>query len=108
MNFQHTDDRRMLADTLDRYIADRYGFEARQRIAASAEGYSADNGASSPNWARSARCSTRPHGGCGGGGFDLAVVFESLGRGLVVEPLLGSAVLAGSAIAHAGNDGSER
>ena len=42
MNFQHTDDRRMLADTLDRYIAERYGFEARQRIAASAEGYSAD------------------------------------------------------------------
>jgi alkylation response protein AidB-like acyl-CoA dehydrogenase len=43
-------------------------------------------------------------GGFGGSGFDIAVVFEALGRGLVVEPLLGSAVLAGEAIAAAGNE----
>jgi alkylation response protein AidB-like acyl-CoA dehydrogenase len=43
-------------------------------------------------------------GGFGGTGFDIAVVFEQLGRGLVVEPFLASAVLAGSAIAAAGND----
>jgi alkylation response protein AidB-like acyl-CoA dehydrogenase len=47
---------------------------------------------------------TEAQGGFGGDGFDLAVVFESLGRGLVVEPFLASAVLAGSALAHAGND----
>ncbi len=29
-------------------------------------------------------------GGFGGAGFDIAVVFESLGRGLVVEPFLGA------------------
>ena len=28
-------------------------------------------------------------GGFGGSGFDIAVVFEQLGRGLVVEPVLG-------------------
>jgi alkylation response protein AidB-like acyl-CoA dehydrogenase len=46
---------------------------------------------------------TEDDGGFGGGGFDIAVVFEALGRGLVVEPLLATAVLAGSALAHAGN-----
>jgi alkylation response protein AidB-like acyl-CoA dehydrogenase len=105
MNFQHTDDRRMLADTLDRYIADRYGFEARQRIAASAEGYSAEQWRQFAELGAIGALFGEAEGGYGGGGFDLAVVFESLGRGLVVEPLLGSAVLAGSAIAHAGNDG---
>jgi alkylation response protein AidB-like acyl-CoA dehydrogenase len=44
-------------------------------------------------------------GGFGGAGFDIAVVFESLGRGLVVEPFL-CAVLAGRAIAAA--EGSAR
>jgi alkylation response protein AidB-like acyl-CoA dehydrogenase len=42
-------------------------------------------------------------GGFGGSGFDIAVVFEALGRGLVLEPFLGSAILAGEAIAAAGN-----
>ena len=27
MNFQHTEDRRMLADTLNRFIAEQYGFD---------------------------------------------------------------------------------
>ena len=26
MNFEHTEDRRMLADSLDRFIAEQYGF----------------------------------------------------------------------------------
>ena len=38
MDFQHTDDRRMLADTLDRFVREQYGFDTRQRIAASAAG----------------------------------------------------------------------
>ena len=40
-------------------------------------------------------------GGLGGAGFDIAVVFEALGRGLVVEPFL-DALMVGSAIAQAG------
>ena len=36
MNFQHTEDRRMLADTLNRFVAEQYGFETRDRIAGKA------------------------------------------------------------------------
>jgi len=46
-------------------------------------------------------------GGFGGGGFDIAVVFEALGRGLVVEPLLG-AVMVGEAISAAGSDAQKK
>ena len=40
MNFQHTDDRRMLADSLNRFVAEQYGFETRDRIAKSPQGCS--------------------------------------------------------------------
>ncbi|MEF7616765.1 acyl-CoA dehydrogenase family protein [Aquincola sp. MAHUQ-54] len=104
MNFEHTEDRRMLADTLNRYVAEQYGFEARNRIAQSAEGYSAAQWAQFAELGAVGALFSEADGGYGGAGFDLAVVFESLGRGLVVEPLLGSAVLAGGAIARAGSE----
>ena len=40
MNFEHTEDRRMLADSLNRFIAEQYSFERRDRIARSAHGFS--------------------------------------------------------------------
>lgn len=102
MNFEHTEERRMLADSLNRFIAEQYNFETRNRIAAMPEGMSEEM------WQHFAELGVigallrEEDGGFGGGGFDIAVVFEALGRGLVVEPLLGSAVLAGEAIAAAG------
>ncbi|WP_175766847.1 acyl-CoA dehydrogenase family protein [Burkholderia cenocepacia] len=101
MDFQHTEDRRMLADTLNRFIAEQYAFPVRDRIAQSAEGFDR------AMWQRFAELGTvgalfaEADGGFGGAGFDIAVVFECLGRGLVVEPFLG-ALLAGRALALAG------
>jgi alkylation response protein AidB-like acyl-CoA dehydrogenase len=104
MNFEHTEERRMLADSLNRFIAEQYGFETRDRIAATSEGYS------KAMWQQFAELGVigallrEEDGGFGGGGFDIAVVFEALGRGLVLEPFLGSVVLAAEAIAAAGDD----
>ena len=104
MNFEHTEDRRMLADTLNRYVAEQYGFEARMRIAQSDAGYSAEQWQQFAELGAIGALFSEADGGYGGAGFDISVVFEALGRGLVVEPLLGSAMLAGSAISKAGND----
>jgi alkylation response protein AidB-like acyl-CoA dehydrogenase len=103
MNFQHTEDRRMLADTLNRFVSEQYGFETRDKLARSQAGFSREL------WGRFAELGiigalfSEADGGFGGEGFDIAVVFESLGRGLVVEPFLG-ALIVGQAIARAGND----
>jgi len=103
MNFEHSEDRRMLADSLNRFIAEQYAFETRDRIAKSAQGFSTEI------WRQFAELGVigalfrEDDGGFGGAGFDLAVVFEALGRGLVVEPLLG-AVMVGEAISRAGSD----
>ena len=101
MNFDHTEDRRMLSDMLKRFVAEQYSFAVRDRIAQSPEGYSAEF------WQRYAELGAvsalfaEADGGLGGTGFDIAVVFEALGRGLVVEPFL-DALMAGDAIATAG------
>ncbi|MBJ9620711.1 acyl-CoA dehydrogenase family protein [Burkholderia multivorans] len=103
MDFQHTEDRRMLADTLNRFIADQYPFAVRDRIAQSADGFDRTM------WRRFAELGAvgalfpEADGGFGGAGFDIAVVFECLGRGLVVEPFLGT-LLAGRALSLAGGD----
>lgn len=103
MNFEHTEERRMLADSLNRFIAEQYHIETRNRTAATEQGYSTGM------WEKFAELGVvgallrEEDGGFGGGGFDIAVVFEALGRGLVLEPVLGSAVLAAEAISFAGN-----
>jgi alkylation response protein AidB-like acyl-CoA dehydrogenase len=103
MNFEHTEERRMLADSLNRFIAEQYHIEARNKTAASPQGFS------TPMWQQFAELGVvgallrEEDGGFGGAGFDIAVVFEALGRGLVLEPILGSAVLAAEAIAAAGS-----
>ncbi|KWZ44292.1 pimeloyl-CoA dehydrogenase small subunit [Burkholderia savannae] len=103
MDFQHSEDRRMLADSLNRFIAEQYPFAARDRIALSDAGYSSDM------WRRFAELGAigalfpEDCGGFGGAGFDIALVFECLGRGLVVEPFAG-ALMAGRALAQAGGD----
>jgi alkylation response protein AidB-like acyl-CoA dehydrogenase len=102
MNFEHTEDRRMLSDMLRRFVAEQYDFTTRMRHAESREGYSPEF------WRRYAELGaigalfTEADGGLGGAGFDISVVFEALGRGLVVEPFL-DAVMVGSAIAAAGS-----
>jgi len=102
MNFQHTDDRRMLADTLNRFITEQYSFATRDKIAQSTSGFSP------ALWRRFAELGIigalfeENDGGFGGKGFDIAVVFESLGRGIVVEPFL-DALMVGKAIAQAGS-----
>ena len=103
MNFEHTEDRRMLADSLNRFIAERYAFDVRDHIARSAHGFDAGMWQQFADLGVIGALFGEADGGFGGGGFDIAVVFEALGRGLVVEPLLG-AVMVGTALSAAGSD----
>ncbi|WP_137894748.1 acyl-CoA dehydrogenase [Ramlibacter sp. 2FC] len=102
MNFEHTEDRRMLADSLDRFVAEQYGFESRNRIAYGEQGHSTELWQQFAELGAIGALFPESEGGFGGAGFDIAVVFESLGRGLVAEPFLG-ALMVGRAIAAAGS-----
>ncbi|MEM7294381.1 MAG: acyl-CoA dehydrogenase family protein [Pseudomonadota bacterium] len=104
MNFNHTEDRRMLSDTLLRFIADKYPFELRNAAAHSARGYNSEIWSQLAELGVIAALFSEDDGGFGGAGFDLAVVFDAVGRGLMVEPFLDSALLAGGTIAASGNE----
>ncbi len=103
MNFVHTEDRRMLADTLNRFVAEQYGIEHRNQIAYGDEGHSPALYAQFAELGAIGALFPEAVGGFGGSGFDISVVFEALGRGLVAEPLLGALVV-GQALIAAGND----
>jgi alkylation response protein AidB-like acyl-CoA dehydrogenase len=94
MDFAHSQDRQMLANTLGRFLADRYDFATRQQIAGSRDGFSRDIWGELAELGIVGALFGEPAGGFGGGGFDIAVTFEALGRGLAVEPFLGAAMAA--------------
>ena len=101
MDFSHSDDRRMLADTLARFTADRAAPMARARLAESAPGYDPAVWAEFAELGAIGALFSPDHGGFGGGGFDIMVVFEALGRGLVAAPVL-STLMSGRVLAAAG------
>ena len=101
MDFSHSDDRRMLADTLARFCADRADPMARARLAETAPGYDPALWAGFAELGAIGALFGEESGGFGGSGFDIMVVFEALGRGLVAAPFL-STLMSGTALAAAG------
>ena len=101
MNFEHTEDRRMLADSLNRFVTEQYGSEFRNHHAYGEQGYAPERWQQFAELGAIGALFPEDVGGFGGDGFDIAVVFECLGRGLVTDPFLG-ALLVGRAIAAAG------
>ena len=85
MNFDYNEEQQLLADSVRRYLAKGYDFEARRKIVAG-EGWSADA------WSQLAQMGLMglpvgaDHGGFGGGAVDLMGVMEAFGDALLVEP----------------------
>ena len=104
MNFELSEEQRMLRDSLRRFLANEYSFEKRQKLIAS------DAGVDATTWQTLAEMGllgfTFPeeHGGLDGSAIDTMVVMESFGRALVVEPYLATVVLCGGLIRNAGSE----
>ncbi len=88
MNFEMSDDRRMLADTLRRALSDSYGFEHRTKVAYEAPFHDPAGWETLAELGLLYAFADEDAGGMGGSGFDVAVVFEELGRALCPEPVL--------------------
>jgi pimeloyl-CoA dehydrogenase small subunit len=104
MDFDFTEDQRLLKDSVDRLVADRYAFESRKAYLKTPEGYSAEL------WAQYAELGllglpfAEDHGGFGGGPVETGLVMEAFGRGLVLEPYLATVVLGGGLVRHAADE----
>ncbi len=102
MDFDLSDDQRLLKDSVDRLVADIYGFEQRKALLASSDGWSREN------WAKFAELGllganfAEQHNGFGGGAVETMLIAQAFGRGLVVEPYLATVTLAGGLLRHCG------
>lgn len=99
MNFNLTEERQMLQDSLRRYLLDQYQGDKISHLAASDTGFCPDIWAGLSDMGVIGAMYAEQHGGYGGAGFDIAVVFEELGRAGAVDPLLDSAILGGGLLA---------
>ena len=104
MDFDLSDEQRLLKDSVDRLVADKYQFEQRAAYGKGEAGFSAEMWGQFAELGLLALPFAEEHGGFGGGPVDLMLVMEALGRGLTLEPYLATVVLAGGAVRHAGSD----
>ena len=104
MDFDLSDDQRLLKDSVDRLLADRYGFEARNGHRREPGGWSRAMWAQFADLGLLGLPFAEEHGGFGGGPVEVAIVMEAFGRALVVEPYFASIVLSGAVLRHAAPD----
>jgi pimeloyl-CoA dehydrogenase small subunit len=104
MDFDLSEEQRLLKESVDRLFAERYPFDKRKTYLAAPEGWSAEM------WAQYAELGllglpfAEEYGGFGGGAVEVMLVMEGFGRALAVEPYLATVVLAGTALSLAGSE----
>ena len=103
MDFDLNDEQKMLQDTVTRFVAETYDFQKREHALKTAEGWSREAYAGLAEMGLLALPFAEEDGGFGGGGVEMMIVMEALGRGLMVEPYFATVVLAGGALRHGGS-----
>ena len=104
MDFDFTEEQRLLKESVDRFISDRYEFEQRKTFAKNDTGYAPENWKQFAELGLLAIPFGEEHGGFGGGPIETMIVMEAFGRGLVLEPYVPTVVLGGGLLRHAGNE----
>lgn len=95
MNFDLSDDEVMLKALAERFIADHYDIESRRRFLAEPVGFSPRNWALLGELGLIAALFDAQAGGYDLDATGIATLFDALGRGLAVEPLIENGLLAG-------------
>src|ERR1700727_1196880 len=102
MDFDPTDEQRMLAETVNSLLDKRYDPVSRLKLLDS------ELGGSRELWQQYAQLGLlgltfdEQYDGAGMGGAELATVMESFGRALVLEPFFATVVLGGTLVSQAG------
>jgi alkylation response protein AidB-like acyl-CoA dehydrogenase len=102
MDLDPTDEQKLLAETVNGLLEKKYDANARLALLGSGVGWSRDM------WRQYAELGLlglpfeEQYGGAGMGVDELAVVMESFGRALILEPFMATVVLGGALIAAAG------
>jgi pimeloyl-CoA dehydrogenase small subunit len=100
MDFDLSEEQRLLKESIDGLLADAYDFDARKKYMAETGGWSR------VMWGKLAEQGllglpfAEEDGGFGAGGVETMIVMEAMGRALVLEPYLATVVIAGGFLRH--------
>jgi alkylation response protein AidB-like acyl-CoA dehydrogenase len=96
MDFNYSEIQTMLKDSVSRYLTDNYGFDARQKIINSSDGWSPSLWTALAHELGILGASfAEAHGGLGGDALETMVIMEEIGQRLVIEPYLSTIVMGG-------------
>ncbi len=104
MDFDLSEEQRLLKDSVDGLLNDSYDFEQRKKYGAEKIGWS------KAVWGKLAEQGllglpfAEADGGFGAGAVETMIVMQAFGRALVLEPYLPTVVIAGGFLRHAGSD----
>ena len=108
MDFDFSDEQRLLKDSIDGLLKNSYDFDQRKKHGASKKGWSdtvwktfAEQGLLGLPFAEA-------DGGFGAGATETAIVMEALGKSLVLEPYLATVILGGGFLRHGGSDAQRK
>jgi pimeloyl-CoA dehydrogenase small subunit len=107
MDFDLSEEQRLLKESIDGLLTDSYDFEQRKKYMKEKGGWSR------AVWGKLAEQGllglpfSEEDGGFGGGGVETTIVMEALGKALVLEPYLATVVIGGGFLRHGGSAGQK-
>jgi len=100
MDFDLSDEQRLLSDNLARVMKDKYGFESRKAYRATPHGFGEDLWKQYADLGLLGAPFAESDGGYGGGAVETMLTQETFGRALALEPYFATVVLGGGVLRH--------
>ena len=104
MDFELSEEQRLLKDSVERLTTQRYDFESRKKFMAEPDGWSRALWKQYVDLGLTALPFAEEHGGIGGGPVETMIVMETFGRSLALEPYFATVVLGGGFLRHGASD----
>jgi pimeloyl-CoA dehydrogenase small subunit len=107
MDFDLSEEQRLLKESVDGLLGDSYDFDARKKYGAEKGGWSKSV------WSKLAEQGllglpfAEDDGGFGAGAVETMIVMEALGKALMLEPYLATVVIGGGFLRHGGSAGQK-
>jgi alkylation response protein AidB-like acyl-CoA dehydrogenase len=104
MDFSFTEEQTLLRNSVSKYLADNYAFDAWRKFTRS------DAGRDPKHWQQFSELGLfaialpEEHGGLGGGPVDSMIIAEEFGKALVVEPYVPTVVIGGGVLKYGGSN----
>jgi len=104
MDFELSEEQRLLKDSVERLCTQRYEFETRKKYMKETDGWSRDMWRQYIDLGLTALPFAEEHGGIGGGPVETMIVMEAFGRALALEPYFATVVMGGGFLRRGASD----